>query len=328
MESEKSIFWKDRNVLVTGAGGFIGNAVAWRMWELGARVTCVVQKSCDITNSLPFDNKAYVAAGDVTDYYFLRDLISKREIDTIFHLAARSIVRISAKDPLSTFNTNVMGTVALLEAARNVGKCRSIVVASSDKAYGDHNILPYTENHFLIPKNTYDTSKACADLIAQTYHSNYCMPVSVTRCSNVYGPRDMNLSRLIPNSCIKVAEYKNPIVYSDIENMEREFIFIDDVADAYEAISRNALVGPYNIGGNGPMKIIDVINLICKFGGSNVSIDVVERDPEFKEILKQCIDSSKLKAATGWEPKTAIEDGLEKTYYYYYNKLQEYKQYQ
>jgi len=322
MDIEKSLFWENRNVLVTGASGFIGNAIAWNMWNLGAKVTCLKQKSGNKVK-LPFDDMSYVAEGDITDYNFLRDLISKREIDTIFHLAARSIVRISAKDPLSTFNTNVMGTVALLEAARNVGKCKSIVVASSDKAYGDHDVLPYTENHALIPKNTYDTSKACTDLIAQTYYYNYGMPVSITRCSNVYGPGDNNLSRLIPNSCIKVADHKSPMIYSDIENMEREFIFISDVADAYEAIARNELVGPYNIGGNGPMKIIDVVNLICKFNGG-LPAHVVERDPEFKEISKQCIDSSKLKEATGWEPKTDIKDGLKKTYYYYYNKLQMY----
>lgn len=312
-------FWKNKNVLVTGINGFVGSSVARNLISQGANVTGIVK---DI-NAAHSDllQRCNIAIGDITSYNFLCNVISSNEIDVIYHLAAYSIVRISANDPLNTYNVNVMGTVNLLEAARNVGRCTNIVVASSDKAYGDHDILPYTEEFALQPKNTYDTSKACMDMISRSYAHNYNMPISVSRCSNIYGPGDMNLSRLIPNTIRLVLNNKRPMLYNDIENMEREFIFIDDVVWAYDLVGRdpNALKGmAFNIGGTGPKKIRDVVDSICKLiGKPDIEMDIVKRDSAFKEISKQHIDATLLNKKTGWIPLVGLDNGLDLTIQWY-----------
>lgn len=306
--------WEGRSVLVTGAGGFIGGALAMALVDLGASVVAITKNVEEI------DGCTTVVA-DTADYRKMCDVISSNEIDTIFHLAGSAIVRISSKDPMSTYHSNVMGTVGLLEAARTVGRVKSIICASSDKAYGDHEILPYVETFPLQPKNTYDASKACMDMIGRSYAWNYGMPIVVTRCSNVYGPGDKNFSRLVPNSTRMLLKGARPIIYSDVENMEREFIYIDDVVEAYLLLADTAVNGEaYNIGGTGPVKIRDLIKkLAMAVGCPEVEPNVIQRDPLFKEIQKQYIDASKIEAVCGWKPTTSLETGLRKTVEYYQN---------
>ena len=309
---------KGKNVLVTGASGFIGGCLSQKLLELGANVTCLVratgwQSELDLTGATVFE-------GDVTDYNLMCEIISSKEIEYIFHLAANAIVRVAARDPMSTYNTNVMGTVSLLEAARNVGRCKKIVVASSDKAYGDHDVLPYVEGMALQPKNTYDTSKACADMIARTYALNYSMPIVVTRCSNVYGPGDPNQSRIIPNSIVKILKGEPPMLYSDVSIMEREFIFIDDVIAACLFLAES---GPetngeaFNVGGTGAVAVAEVVDMILTLMKSDLKPNIVPREPVFKEILKQYIDAGKLRNAVGWAPKVELLEGLKKTIKWY-----------
>lgn len=312
--------WKGRRVLVTGAAGFIGCAIAQRLLADKAIVTCLVrtsgwQEDIDLGGATVYE-------GDVSDYRLLCEIISTNEIEYVFHLAANAIVRVGARDPMSTYQTNVMGTVALLEAVRNVGKTvRKVIVASSDKAYGDHVVLPYKESMALQPKNTYDTSKACADMIARTYAHNYGLPICVTRCSNVYGPGDPNMSRIIPNSICRLIRGECPQLYSDVAEMEREFIYIDDVVEAFLLLgdSSDLINGfAYNVGGTGPVKVERLVEQIIE--QMNVEpgvIEVIPRDPEFKEIQKQYISAVALSAATGWTPKVRLEDGLRRTIRYY-----------
>lgn len=314
--------WRGRNVLITGVTGFIGSALAERLVKRGAIVSGLANDfKCVRRDSVV--SSVRIMFGDVYDYEKMCELISSNEVDTIFHLAAYSIVRVAAHDPLSTYRVNVMGTAALLEAARNVGKVRQIIVASSDKAYGDHETLPYVESHPLQPRNTYDTSKACMDMIARTYATNYGMPVCVTRCSNVYGPGDRNLSRIVPNTIRRVLSGKCPQLYSDVETMEREFIFIDDVIDALEMLGsadpQDTREEAYNIGGTGPIKIRDFVEMIAKEADQNFcgEIEIVERDEVFREIRKQYIDASKLMCGFGWRPKTDVKVGLKKTVAWY-----------
>lgn len=300
------------NVFITGASGFIGGALAKRLLEIGENVVCLVRTA----GPRPKLEGATIYEGDVTDYNLMCEIISTHEIEYIFHLAANAIVRVAARDPMSTYRTNVMGTVALLEAARNVGRCKKIVVASSDKAYGDHDVLPYNEGMALQPKNTYDTSKACADMIARTYAHNYSMPICVTRCSNVYGPGDPNMSRIIPNSIQKILEGDRPMLYSDVSVMEREFIYIDDVVAACLAlgISSSETNGQaYNVGGTGAVPVSEVAQMILKLMGSDMKPNIVQREAVFKEIQRQYIDAEKLTVATGWEPKVSLEEGLKRT---------------
>lgn len=315
--------WKGKNVFVTGASGFIGGRLSQALLGYGANVTCLVrakgwEHDLDLGGATVYD-------GDVTDYNLMCEIISSGEIEYIFHLAANAIVRIAARDPMSTYNTNVMGTVALLEAARNVGRCKKIVVASSDKAYGDHEVLPYVETMALQPKNTYDTSKACADMIARTYAHNYSMPIVVTRCSNVYGPGDPNQSRIIPSSIVKIFNDEPPMLYSDVSVMEREFIYIDDVVNACLVLAKS---GPetngeaYNVGGTGARAVADVVGLILDLMKSTLKPNIVPREPVFKEIQRQYIDAGKLTQATGWKSCTSIHEGLRKTIKWYERRNQ------
>lgn len=316
---ERMTQWKGRRVLITGFSGFIGSSLARRLLSLGAEVTGFVSGMNKNRDDELWD-KCNIVVGDISDYDALRHAISFYEIDTVFHFAAYAIVRVSARDPMSTYRVNVMGTVNLLEACRHVGRLQSIVVASSDKAYGDHDILPYTEDHPLQPKNTYDTSKACMDMIARSYAANYDMPVVVTRCSNVYGPGDMNLSRLIPNSIKRVLDGAAPFLYRDVGMMEREFIYIDDVVDAYLllGLAPHLLSGhAFNVGGTGPVLVGDMVKKICGLMGTLLDPVVVSREMEFKEIKRQFIDAAKLRASFGWEPKITLDEGLKLTIEWY-----------
>jgi CDP-glucose 4,6-dehydratase len=311
-------YWKGKKVLITGISGFVGSRIAEKLISLGAEVVGVV-KDLNIDAGVAMSTLgAVIEHGDICDYQFLRRVISEHEIEVVFHFAAYSIVRVSARDPLTTYNVNIMGTVNLLEAIRNVGSTvKSIVVASSDKAYGDHETLPYTESLPLQPKNTYDTSKACMDLIARSYAHNYGMPIVVTRCSNIYGPGDRNFSRIIPNTIRRILEGKQPMLYSDVENMEREFIFIDDVITAYVKLAQVAekYAGEaFNIGETEPIKIRKLVELVCKvMGREDLEPEIVPREVTFKEIQKQFIDASKIEEAIKWLPTTGLAVGIDQT---------------
>ena len=314
----KDNFWFDKNVLITGISGFVGRAVATFLIKEGANVTGIVKNINNHNNNLL--QNCNIMLGDITDYQFMRQVINENEIDIIFHFAAYSIVRISAKDPLNAYAVNVMGTVALLEAARNVGRCTNIIVASSDKAYGDHKKLPYKENsHYLIPNNTYDTSKAAMDMISRSYAKNYDMPIIVTRSANIYGPGDLNFSRIIPNTIRRLLHKEKPILYSDVKQCLREFVYIDDVVSAYDLLARstNLFGEAFNIGGIDAIEMQDLIELIAEIMGINLEIEIIKRDSLFKEIERQYLDFSKLANATGWKPTIKLSEGLLKTVNWY-----------
>lgn len=304
-----------KNVFITGITGFVGTAIAQRLLKQGYNVVGLVKQVNRVSPDL---EGCTLVQGDINDYDTIREAISFYETDIIYHLAAFAIVRVAARDPMSAYAVNVMGTVNVLEAARHVGKCSKILVASSDKAYGDHDILPYCENFALQPKNTYDTSKACMDMIARSYAHNYEMPIIVTRCSNVYGPGDYNLSRLIPNTICRGLRGEPAEIYRDIESMKREFIYIDDVVDAYCSLAGlTTQADVYNIGGTGPVSIKELVEEISRLMNISDRPVIKTRDSVFKEIQEQYIDAAKLTAATGWEPKTSLQDGLLKTISWY-----------
>lgn len=319
---------KGRRVLVTGITGFIGSALAMRLLGSDAHVVGISRTG--------FSSHVKIYRGDVSDADLVRSVVSGEEIDTVFHLAANAIVRTSAKDPVSSYATNIMGTVNVLEACRTVGGVKNITVASSDKAYGDHDDLPYTERHSLQPRNTYDTSKACMDLIARSYRHNYEMPVIVTRCSNVYGPGDMNFSRVIPNSIRRVVNGERPLVYGDVAGMEREFIYISDVIDAYMLLGFDklplSLEPAVNIGGAGPVSIESLVEMVAAETERQVKgsrdesqrplLERVERDGRFKEIRRQFIDASYLESL-GWKREVSLREGIKKTVEWYLDVMEE-----
>ena len=305
-----------RNILLTGCNGFAGAALAKRLIDTrpDCRVVGIV-KDRNFKSRRDILDRISVAFGDISDFNFVRYTMSRYEIDTVFHLAAVTILRQSVMDPVSCYNTNIMGTVNILEAARQVG-VKKIVSISSDKAYGTYEELPYRETMPVqASPDPYSTSKACMDLISQSYASAYDLDVSILRAGNKYGYGDLNLSRLIPRSILRCLDGKAPQLYTGVGQYKREFMFIDDVVDAYLCVAERGAPGEaYNVGGSGYQTVFDTVNKICELTGFKGEPEVVDAD--FKEIKEQYLDSSKIERL-GWKCKHNIDQGLAKTVNWY-----------
>jgi len=246
-----------------------------------------------------------VVRGDVCDGPLVARALGEYEIDTVFHLAAQSIVGIGNSAPVSTFETNIRGTWAVLEACRHLHVAR-VVVAASDKAYGAHDQLPYREDFALRPRYPYEVSKAAADMLARSYWHTFGLPVAVTRLANVYGGGDPNPSRLVPETVLAAIEGRRPVIRSD-GTPERDFLYVEGRA-AGEA---------YNAGGGRPHTVLEVVELICRLAGTDVKPDVRGTGTPPGEIPRQWVDSGKLRAASAWEPRVGLEEGLRRTVDWY-----------
>ena len=216
-------FWKDKKVFITGFNGFIGSWLTFALLKKGAEVTGLLRDQIPNTNIkiLQLDKKMNIVNGDVTDYDILRRSFSEYDIDTVFHLAAQPIVNVALKDPVSTFKVNIEGTWNILEISKS-NNIKRLIIASSDKAYGSHDQLPYDETFSLKGQFPYDVSKSCADLIAQTYFNSYDLPVCITRSANIYGGGDLNFNRIIPETIKSILSGKDPVIRSNGEFI-REF---------------------------------------------------------------------------------------------------------
>lgn len=310
-----------KNVLITGINGFVGSNLAVEQLAKGHHVIGIV-KDRNRKSRLDILNRCSIIVGDICDQAVVDNTVSHYEVDTVFHLAANSIVKMGVKDPVSNFDVNVMGTVRVLDALRRINPKSKVVVASSDKAYGDHDVLPYTEDMKLNPGCPYGTSKACVDMVAQSFAKTYGLDVNTVRGSNVYGPGDMNLSRLIPNSILRILRGEKPMVYSGVLAYRRELIYIQDVCRAYDLVASKAPAGEiYNIGINEFHTIEEVVLLISELMGSD-GIDVVEKS--FPEIPFQWMDGSKLNAL-GWEAEVSFENGLRRSIAWYTDRFEEEK---
>ncbi len=306
-----------RNCLVTGHTGFLGGAITGLLKSGGDVVVGIERdenKRRDRINSPDIFVK-----GDIRDYDFVRRVIADYEIEEVFHCASQAIVRTCANDPYTTYDINVMGTVSLLEACRNSGDTvKSIVVSTSDKAFG-HAPIPYTEKTPLNPLYTYETSKACQQMITLSYFHNYGVPTKVIASSNVYGPGDPNLSRIIPNTIMRLAQGEPALLFEGASDYIREFVFITDVANAFVTASRNGKSGEvYCCGGTEHCSMIDLITDICELMGKDPAKDIklFQKSKHFKEIEKQYIDSTKLRKI-GWDPKVPLDMGLKLAIDYY-----------
>lgn len=239
--------------------------------------------------------------------------LAEHEIDSVFHLAAQSIVPTANRSPISTFGTNIRGTWMLLEACRLRGVQR-VIVASSDKAYGPHEQLPYIESHALQPRYPYDVSKAATDLLSRSYWYTWQLPVAVTRIANLYGGGDTSRSRLVPEAVGAALAGRAPVVRSD-GSPERDFLYVEDAVEAYialwESLGRDQGLGEaFNAGGGRLHRVLDVVELICRLAGTGVEPDVRGAGTPAGEIDRQWIDYSKLHELTGWTPAVELEDGL------------------
>jgi CDP-glucose 4,6-dehydratase len=314
--------WSDRSVFVTGAYGLLGSWLARGLVARDARVT-VLKRDHVPASALVIEGTerlVNVVHGDVRDAGLLDRALGEYEVDTVFHLAAQTIVGVANRGPASTFETNIRGTWALLEACRRAGIPRT-VVASSDKAYGPHHELPYREDFPLQPCFPYDVSKAAADLIARSYWHTFGLPVAVTRCANLYGGGDFNFSRLVPEAVVAAIERRAPMVRSD-GTPERDFLYVEDAVAAYLAVCDLLDEGraggeAFNAGSGEPHSVLEVVELVCALAGTGMAPDVRGAGTPPGEIDRQWLDSSKLRAAAGWEPRIGLEDGLRRTIAWY-----------
>lgn len=311
-----------RSVLVTGAFGLLGSWLVKALLEGGARVVAV-RRDEPTTSSLELlglDREVTVVHGDICDPGLVARALADYEVDSVFHLAAQTLVGVANRSPAPTFETNVRGTWLVLEACRLHGAER-VVVASSDKAYGAQPQLPYREDQPLLGRHPYDVSKAASDMLARSYWHAFELPVAVTRCANLYGGGDTNASRLIPEAVCAALAGRAPVIRSD-GSPERDFLYVEDAVRAYLAIWEALGDGrgrgeAFNAGGGEPRRVADVVALVCRLTGSGVGSDIRGAGTPPGEIDRQWVDSTKLRELTGWEPLVTLEDGLERTIEWY-----------
>jgi len=311
-----------RSVFVTGGYGLLGSWLVKALEARGARVT-VLKRDDTVTSALTLDGterRVNVVRGDVTDLAVLERALTEYEVDTVFHLAAQSIVGIASRSPLSTFETNIRGTWLMLEACRRVG-IRAAIVAASDKAYGMHEDLPYREEHALRPRYPYEVSKAATDMIARSYSDTYGLPVAVTRLANLYGGGDLNLSRLVPEAALAAIDGRSPVIRSD-GTLRRDFLYVEDAVRAYLAIGGLVDDGrgvgqAFNAGGERPYSVLEVVETTCRVAGAQVTPQIQGDGTPPGEIASQWVDSAKLHGLTGWAPQVGLEEGLTRTVDWY-----------
>jgi CDP-glucose 4,6-dehydratase len=314
-----------RSVLVTGAYGLLGSWLVKGLLERGAHV-CVVRRDrppLTALQTMGLESRVGVVDGDVcTDGLVLR-VLDEYAVDSVFHLAAQTIVPAANHSPLSTFETNIRGTWMVLEACRLHGAER-VIVASSDKAYGSHAALPYTEEFALQPRYPYDVSKAATDLLARSYWHTWELPVSVTRFANLYGGGDGNRSRLVPEAVTAALAGRPPVVRSD-GSPERDFLYVEDAVAAYleiwaalgGGVDGGAAGEAFNAGGGGPHRVGEVVELICRLAGTGMEPDIRGPGTPRGEIDRQWVEFSKLTELTGWSPQATLEEGLARTIDWY-----------
>ena len=275
------------------------------------------------------EERCHVVACDVTDYESLLRVINEQGVNAVFHLAAQTIVGTANRSPLSTFDTNVRGTYTLLEACRAVGAVgdpvERIVVASSDKAYGAHDALPYREEFALQPSFPYDVSKACTDLVARSYAATYELPVAVTRLANVYGGGDLNWSRVVPESARALARGERPVIRSD-GNPERDFLYVEDAVEVYlavaDSLSRPELRGrAWNAGSGAPLSVLEVVNRLIAVSGREVDPEIRGTGTSRGEIDRQFLDSTAIREELGWAPRYDLDEGLRRAWAWYERRL-------
>tara|TARA_R100001443_G_C3349514_1_gene176495 strand:- start:238 stop:1182 length:945 start_codon:yes stop_codon:yes gene_type:complete len=305
-----------KNILITGGTGFLGSYIAKRVLPNAESVTIVTLniKQKTTLKALGIDtSKINIVQGDIRDFEFIKLLFNEYEFDTVFHLGALSEVKKCQPDPKLAFDTNIVGTINILEAARIFGNVKAIAVSSSDKAYGSGK-LPYLENTPMDGQGVYEVSKSCTDLIARSYFYNYNLPVVVTRCSNLYGGADMNMSRIIPNTIRLALQGKSPMIWKGSEESIREFLYIEDAVDGYLSLVKNidkTAGEAFNIGSGEIISIGDLVVMILSKINNKLLINYKEKD--FPEINHQYLDSSKIKDTTNWKPNTTLSDGLDKS---------------
>jgi len=315
-------FWLGRSVLLTGATGLLGGWMAKRLLELKANPVFLIrdwvpQSELVRTNIM---SQGRIVRGDVRDQDMLERLLGEYEVETVFHLAAQTIVTIANRNPISTYESNIAGTWKLLEACRRSPTVKQIVMASSDKAYGIQETLPYSEEAPLQACHPYDVSKACADLIARTYAVTYGTPVAITRCGNLYGGGDLNWSRIVPGTIRSIVNNERPIIRSDGKFI-RDYFYVEDAVLAYFCLAEKLALNPslageaFNFSTEIPVDVLEIVHTILEAMGSNLEPEILNEATG--EIPNQYLSAHKAQKVLGWESQFSLKEGMDRTIDWY-----------
>jgi CDP-glucose 4,6-dehydratase len=308
--------WSNRKVLVTGATGLLGSSLSAELVRRGAQVVCLVRDWVPDSELVASGTLARcrIVRGELEDLSLLLRALNEHEVDSVFHLGAQTIVGTAARSPLSTFESNVRGTYLLLEACRLLDRrVERVIVASSDKAYGEHETLPYTEDAPLIGRFPYDVSKSCADLIALSYFHSYRLPVAITRCGNLFGAGDLNFNRLIPGTIRAVLANEAPVIRSD-GTFVRDYFYVRDAVEAYlalaERVPESGFVGEaFNFGTETPVSVIELVRrMLGLMGATHLEPRIMNEAS--REITRQFLDCTKARTRLAWGPRWSLDDAL------------------
>lgn len=315
-------FWQDRPVFITGATGLVGSWLTASLQRAGADVVCLVRDQVpqsELVRSGTLD-QVKVVRGDLCDQALLERVLGEYEVQTVFHLAAQTIVGIANRNPVSTFEANIGGTWTLLEACRRSPRVAQVVVASSDKAYGDQLELPYHESTPLEGRHPYDVSKSCADLIAQTYAVSYELPVAITRCGNFFGGGDLNWNRIVPGTIRSIIRGQRPVIRSDGKFI-RDYFYVEDGAAAYMLMAQQLAERPelrghaFNFSNELQVDVLAIVRQILALMDSDLEPDV--RSEASNEIRHQYLSAQKAREMLGWAPLFELDQALARTVAWY-----------
>jgi CDP-glucose 4,6-dehydratase len=315
-------FWRDRPVLVTGATGLVGSWLTRRLIEAHAEVVCLVRDwvpRSELVRGQLLDSVS-VVRGDICERGLVERVVGEYEVNTVIHLAAQTIVGIANRNPLSTFESNIQGTWNVLEACRRTPTVRAVVVASSDKAYGDQPDLPYTEDARLEGRHPYDVSKSCADLISHAYAKTFGLPVAITRCGNFYGGGDLNWNRIVPGTIRSALRGERPVIRSDGQYI-RDYFYVEDGAAAYLLLARELHGRPelggaaFNFSNELQITVLDLVRRILRSMGSDLEPDI--RNEASNEIRHQYLSAARARRELHWQPLYTLEEGLARTIAWY-----------
>lgn len=318
-----SNFWKEKRVFITGATGLVGSSLTDFLLKKGAYVVALVRDADPHSELIRSGaiGRVHVVNGALEDYATLERAISEHDCDTVFHLGAQAIVHVAYRSPMLTFEANIRGTYNLLEACRVHSKLvKRVVIASSDKAYGDVDVLPYTEAMPPLGRFPYDVSKSCTDLLSRSYHATYDLPIAIARCGNIFGRGDLNWSRIVPGTIRSLRQNEAPIIRSD-GKFTRDYIYVDDISEAYtvlaQSLEKPGVSGEaFNFAPGRPYSVLEIVALLQKIMGKEKIQPKILNEAK-AEIRDQHLDSKKAEKLLGWKPKFELEAGLRETVRWY-----------